>query len=97
MMFTGVGAQIESTQALIFDQFDKRTNKVRVCKAEAKIRTWSEIFPNAYFLSIFACNRTVYEDFKIIPIETESNQKAVYLMKIAALENQLKILNANND
>ena len=33
--------------------------------AEAKLRLWAEIFPNAYIVGIFACCRQLYDPAKM--------------------------------
>ena len=73
LMFTGVGALIEGTQALVYNEFDKRTGNVKIVMAGKKIRLWSEVFPNAYIVAIFACSRTVYDGFRFVPVITEKS------------------------
>ena len=43
----------------MYNEFDK-FGSIALLKAEAKMRSWSSIYPNAYFMSIFACDRTIY-------------------------------------
>ena len=33
-----------------------------MCQAEAKLRGWAEIYPNAYIIGIFACCRQLYSE-----------------------------------
>ena len=58
MMFAGLGVQYEGMQALLYNEFDKK--RIKVFKAEAKIRSLADAFPNAFIMCIFACDRSVY-------------------------------------
>lgn len=65
------------------------------------MRSWSSIYPNAYFMSIFACDRTMYNanDLRFpryIPYADDVSSSATRLQvakdQIKALERNLKIL-----
>ena len=40
-----------------YNEFDEKTGFYKMFRAEKKIRTWAEIFPNAYLMGIYACCR----------------------------------------
>ena len=56
MFMTGLGIQNDGVQALVYNQFDKKTGQVKVLMAERKLRSWVELYPNSYIISIFACD-----------------------------------------
>ena len=61
LLFAGLGVQKEGGQALVYNDFDK-DGAIKLFKAEAKVRSWGSIYPNAYLLCIFACDRTIYDE-----------------------------------
>ena len=43
------------------NEYDESTRFYKLFKAEAKLRAWASIFPNAYLITIFACCRQIYQ------------------------------------
>ena len=56
-LFAGHGLMVEGQQNLLYNEFDNREKFYRLLRAEAKLRTFAEIYPNSYIISIFACCR----------------------------------------
>ena len=56
-LFAGHGILKDGMQALLYNEYDPSTRFYKVLNAEAKLRLWSEIYPNAYIIGIFACCR----------------------------------------
>ena len=62
---------------MIYNEFDQKTGEVKRLMAERTLRSWSEIFPSAYIMAIFACDRTVYEGFKFVAVKSENTRKEI--------------------
>ena len=57
LLFAGHGILRDGEQTLLYNEFNQRTGWYKEFRAEAKLRTWAEIFPNLYIIGIFACCR----------------------------------------
>ena len=60
-MFTGHGLLTDGMQNLIFNDYDPKTNFYKMYRAEAKIRSFAETYPNSYVIGIFACSRSTFD------------------------------------
>ena len=60
-LFAGHGLMQEGQQVLLYNEFDARDKFYRLLRAEAKLRTFAEIYPNSYIISIFACCRQMHD------------------------------------
>ena len=56
-LFAGHGLMVEGQQNLLYNDFDPKEKFYKLLRAEAKLRTFAEIYPNSYIISIFACCR----------------------------------------
>ena len=59
-LFAGHGILKDGTQMMLYNEYDKRAGFYKMLQAEAKLRTWAEIYPNSYVIGIFACCRQNY-------------------------------------
>ena len=55
------GILIDGMTQIALNQFDKKKEFYKMINAEAKLRYWAEIYPNAYIICIFACCRQLYQ------------------------------------
>ena len=60
-LFAGHGILKDGMQSMLLNEYDENTGFYRLLCAEAKLRLWSEIYPNAYILGIFACCRQIFD------------------------------------
>ena len=60
-LFAGHGILKDGMQAMLYNEYDEASAFYKVLTAEAKLRLWSEIYPNAYIVGIFACCRQLYD------------------------------------
>ena len=63
--FAGHGVLLEGSQAILVNEFDKRSGFYKMKKVELKLRTLAESFPNAYVVGIFACCRQYFNPEKM--------------------------------
>ena len=63
--FAGHGVLLEGSQAILLNEYDKRSGFYKLKKVEAKLRSLAETFPNAYVVGIFACCRQYYNPEKM--------------------------------
>ena len=63
--FAGHGVLFEGSQAILLNEFDKRSGFYKMKKVEAKLRSLAETFPNSYVVGIFACCRQYYNPEKM--------------------------------
>ena len=64
-LFAGHGVLRDGMQFLIYNEWNKREKFYHMLSAEAKLRSWAEIYPHAYIISIFACCRQLYDPKKM--------------------------------
>ena len=71
-LFAGHGILRDGLQHLVYNEFNKREGFYQLFNAEGKIRYWSEIYPHAYFISLFACCRQIHDPDKMKDLFTLS-------------------------
>ena len=64
VLFAGIGMQHEGHQAFLYNEYDRHAGFFKKYALEKKMRCWSEIYNNAYVISIFSCNRDIYKPEK---------------------------------
>ena len=64
-LFAGHGVLIDGMQNVLYNEYDKVKKYYKVFAAEKKLRSWAEVFPNSYIVSIFACCRQTYNPKKM--------------------------------
>ena len=52
-------------QRLVYNEWNKKEKFYHMLAAEAKLRSWAQIYPHAYFIAIFASNRQIYNHEKM--------------------------------
>ena len=60
MFFACHGMSKYGTQHIVLNEFDGRMYFYKLYDAENKIRLFSKLFKNCYFISIFACCRELF-------------------------------------
>lgn len=60
-LFAGHGLQKNGMQEMVYNEFDEKKRFYRTFKAEIKLRSFAEIYPNSYVIGIFACCRQPFE------------------------------------
>ena len=56
-LFAGHGLQRDGLQVMLYNEFDPKTRFHKQLRAELKLRTWAEIYPNSYIVCMFASCR----------------------------------------
>ena len=65
-LFAGHGVLRDGMQFLIYNEYNKREGFYQMLSAEAKLRSWAEIYPQTYIIGIFACCRQLYDPYKMV-------------------------------
>ena len=60
-LFAGHGMLYEGRQVLLYNEFEKSTRFYKMFLAEQKLRSFAELYPNAYLIGIFACCRQLHD------------------------------------
>ena len=60
-LFAGHGLQKDGMQEMLYNEFDTRNCFYKLFRAEVKLRSFAEIFQNAYVIGIFACCRQTFD------------------------------------
>ena len=82
---------VEGQQNLLYNEFDNNQKFYRLLRAEAKLRTFAEIYPNSYIISIFACCRQMYDPSWM---KGECLSKDEYLRMMSESEEIVKAIHA---
>ena len=61
-VFAGHGIMKDGRHAMLYNEFDLKTRYYKMFRAEEKIRTWAELYPNSYTIGIFATSRILYNE-----------------------------------
>ena len=57
VFFASHGILRDGTQWIVLNEYDKKKEYYKLFGAELKMRSWAEIYPSTYIISIFACCR----------------------------------------
>ena len=52
-LFVGHGVMKDGMHSMLYNEFDLKTRYYKMFRAEEKIRSWAEIYPNSYTVGIF--------------------------------------------
>ena len=74
-LFAGHGVLRDGMQYLIYNEWNKKERFYQMLSAEAKLRSWAEIYPNSYIIGIFACCRQLYDHKKMTNLYSLSEAK----------------------
>ena len=70
-LFAGHGVLKAGMQALIYNEYCKRTNFYRILYAESVIRGMADRYDNAYMIAIFACCRQLYNSKRMEGLDND--------------------------
>ena len=76
----GNGIVKDGRFCMLVNEYDLSTRYYKIFRAEEKIRSWAQIFPNSYHVALFDASRHIYNKGKM------TNQIPLYdLRKITEL------------
>ena len=64
-LFAGHGVLKDGAQALVYNEYNKKTNFYALLNAEKVVRGMANRCSNAYMICIFACCRQLYKSDKM--------------------------------
>ena len=75
MLFACHGVLHEGNQSIVLNEYDKSKGFYKLLPVEKKLRTWANIFPNAYFIGIFACCRTLWDNDEMCGLISKADKE----------------------
>ena len=82
--------QIEGHQVILYNEFDRTKGFFKKFALERKMRSWAELYHNAYTICIYSCNRDIYSPEKYNFTCTGQNEKESKLLEIESKLKDLK-------
>ena len=82
VLFAGISMQIEGHAVILHNEFDRTTGFFKKFSLEKKMRSWAELYQNAYTICIYACNRDIYSPEKYNFTCTGQDEKESELFEI---------------
>ena len=52
----------DGMHSMLYNEFDLKTRYYKMLRAEQKIRSWAELYPNSYTIGIFESSRLLYDE-----------------------------------
>ena len=87
-LFAGHGLQLDGMQVMLYNEFNQKQSFYKLFRAEAKLRSYAEIYHNAYIIGIFACCRQTFDHTWM---EGKCISKEEYEAKASSLDSEDKI------
>ena len=75
LLFACHGFLKDGTQNILLNNYDPKTKFYQMYKAEEKIRSWAQSFPNAYIIGIFACCRQLWNPDAFKPMLSKEDTR----------------------
>ena len=83
MFFACHGMSLNGTQQIVLNEFDAKMQFYKIYDVENKIRLFSKLFKNCYFVSVFACCREIFLPHKHTDcVEAKSIEEAIEKIQI---------------
>ena len=61
-LFAGHGIVKDCKHHMLYNEFDLKTRYYKMFRAEEKLKSWAELYPNSYTVGIFASSRMLYDE-----------------------------------